>query len=133
MIEDILSILKGKLQFEKESIKRNKIRNLSSYFDFENDIDEGDDLSSIEIVEKLVEKFSKMLPKLNGDPIIQIGTTFHKYGDKDCYKKIIVTLDTCSDIPGTKVISCKTEKELIKTWVEIINKVDPDIILVIIF
>ena len=128
MIEDILSILKGKLQFEKESIKRNKIRNLSSYFDFENDIDEGDDLSSIEIVEKLVEKFSKMLPKLNGDPIIQIGTTFHKYGDKDCYKKIIVTLDTCSDIPGTKVISCKTEKELIKTWVEIINKVDPDII-----
>lgn len=128
MIEDILSILKGKLQFEKESIKRNKIRNLSNYFDFENNIDEGDDLSSMEIVEKLVEKFSKMLPKLNGDPIIQIGTTFHKYGDKDCYKKIIVTLDTCSDIPGTKVISCKTEKELIKTWVEIINKVDPDII-----
>ena len=128
IIEDILSILKGKLQFETESIKRNRIRNLSSYFEFDNKVEEGNDLTSTEIVEKLVEKFSKLLPKLNGDPIIQIGTTFHKYGDKDCYKKIIVTLDTCSDIPGSKVISCKTEKELIKLWVDIINKVDPDVI-----
>lgn len=127
-IEDILSILRGKLQFEKESIKKKKIKNLSSYFNFENDIDEGNDLNSTEIVEKLVEQFSKFLPKLNGDPIIQIGTTFHKYGDKDCYKKIIVTLDTCSNIPGSIVISCKTEKELIKKWVEIINNINPDII-----
>jgi len=127
-IEDILSILKGKLQFEKESIKRNKIRNLSAYFEFENKLEEGDDLSSSEIVEKLVEKFTNFLPPLNGDPVIQIGTTFHKYGAKECFKKIIVTLDTCSDIPGSIVISCKTEKELIQKWVEIINEIDPDVL-----
>ena len=42
-IEDIVSILKGKLQFEKESIKRNKIKNLSSYFQFDNHVEEGND------------------------------------------------------------------------------------------
>ena len=131
IIEDILSILKGKLQLETENIIKRKQKNrqqtLGNYFDFEEEVDMID-LSSTEIVEKLVEKFDKILPKLNGDPVIQIGTTFHKYGSKECYKKIIVTLDTCSDIEGSKVISCKTEKELIKTWVEIINNVDPDVI-----
>ena len=131
IIDDILSILKGKLQLETENIIKRKQKNrqqtLGNYFDFEEEVDMID-LSSTEIVEKLVEKFDKILPKLNGDPVIQIGTTFHKYGSKECYKKIIVTLDTCSDIEGSKVISCKTEKELIKTWVEIMNNADPDVI-----
>jgi len=127
-IEDILSILKGKFQYESDNIRKNKMKNLSSYFQFENKLDEGEDLTSSEIVQKLVEIFSKFLPKLNGDPIIQIGTTFHKYGSKECYKKIIVTLDTCSDIEGSKVITCKTEKEVIVKWIEIMNNSNPDII-----
>ena len=127
-IEDIISILKGKFLYESDSIKKNKMKNLSSYFQFEKKLDEGEDLNSSEIVQKLVETFTKFLPKLNGDPIIQIGTTFHKYGSKECYKKIIVTLDTCSDIEGSQVITCKTEKEVIVKWIEIMNNSNPDII-----
>ena len=127
-IEDIISILKGKFLYESDSIKKNKMKNLSSYFQFEKKLDEGEDLTSSEIVQKLVETFTKFLPKLNGDPIIQIGTTFHKYGSKECYKKIIVTLDTCSDIEGSQVITCKTEKEVIVKWIEIMNNSNPDII-----
>jgi DNA polymerase elongation subunit (family B) len=128
-IDDIMSILKGKLLLKTEEIIKVKKTKITHYFSNQDEIEQSfTELSSTEIVEKMVEKFSKFLPKLNGDPIIQIGTTFHKYGSKDCFKKIIVALDTCDDIEGSKVISCKTEKHVIIKWIEIMNSVNPDII-----
>ena len=128
-IDDIMSILKGKLLLKTEEIIKVKKTKITHYFSNQDEIEQSfTELSSTEIVEKMVDKFSKFLPKLNGDPIIQIGTTFHKYGSKDCFKKIIVALDTCDDIEGSKVISCKTEKQVIIKWIEIMNSVNPDII-----
>lgn len=71
---------------------------------------------------------NKKLPPLEGDAIIQIGTTVHTYGETCCSYKNVITLDTCDDIPGVDVISCKTEKELIQTWCELLLRIDPDII-----
>ena len=127
-LEDIISILEGKLQYQEEKrIKTQKT--LLNYFDSNIDNnDNGDRLSSTEIINKLTTKFDYLFPKLNGDPIIQIGTTFHKYGSKECYDKVILTLDTCSKLDNIKVIECKTEKDIIVKWVNIINQYDPDII-----
>ena len=127
-IEDIVSVLNGKLQFHNDVVKKKKINKITNYFGNNDEFNDNfTTLTSDEIVHKLVSKFSKIMPLLNGDPIIQIGTTFHKYGSKDCYKKVIITLDTCAELEGIKVIQCTTEKQVIIQWIDLINKSNPDI------
>ena len=80
----------------------------------------------IEITKYLA--MAKWLSPLKGDSIIQIGTTFHKYGFKECFYKHIVTLGSCNPIEGVNVEACETEEELILAWRNMIQKTNPDII-----
>ena len=82
-----------------------------------------------EIEEALNKKLSDILPELEGDKIIQIGTTVHIYGSDDIIYKNIISLDTCDDIEDATVISCKTEKDLILKWKRELMKINPDIII----
>ena len=68
------------------------------------------------------------LPKLEGDPIIQIGTTFHRYGSDEIIYKHLVNLGTCEKIEGVDVIACKTESILLEKWKEMMIRMKPDII-----
>lgn len=81
------------------------------------------------IVKAMTEKLNATMPALQGDPIIQIGITAHRYGERDCSYKSIVTLDTCDPIEGVEVFSCKTEKELLLKWRDVITTLDPDIMI----
>lgn len=80
------------------------------------------------------DKISKELvkigfPELEGDPLIQIGTTFHVYGQKECFFKHIITLDDCEDnFDVDEIISCQTEKQILFEWRKLILDMDPDII-----
>ena len=74
-----------------------------------------------------------LLPKLQGDPIIQIGTTFHRYGDTEICKRVIITLGTCAHIEGPnreeiEVIETKTEAEMLIKWRDMVVREDPDIV-----
>lgn len=69
-----------------------------------------------------------IFPQLMGDPIIQIGTTVHDYGDKECNFKHIISVGDCEEFEGTVVESVKTEKELLLRWRDLINRMDPDIL-----
>lgn len=69
-----------------------------------------------------------IFPPLEGDPIIQIGTTVHDYGEKECNFKHIISVGECEDIEGVVVESVKTEKELLLRWCDLINRMDPDIL-----
>ena len=53
----------------------------------------------------------------DGDPIIQIGTTL--WSHSGVLEKHIFVLDTCDDIDGVVVHVCKTEKELLVRWCEL--------------
>ena len=76
------------------------------------------------------------LIQVKGDPIIQIGTVFHKYGDIECYNRSIVVIgnddkpneDICDDIEGICVYKCKNEKELLLKWKDLILFHNPDFI-----
>ena len=138
-IDDIISILNGKFQLYDEAVAKYKMNNLLNYnFRTSNDDDydniyNDSNISNNEIIQKLTDKLNKLyyigtLPKIEGDGIIQIGITTHSYGNKECSNKIILTLGSCSDIDGIKVIRCKTEKDIINNWVKIINDLDPDVI-----
>ena len=76
---------------------------------------------------KFFGEHSNIFPALCGDSIIQIGTTFHKYGSKDIFMRHIITLGTCSPIEGALVEEAKTESELLLRWTELIQRTNPDI------
>ena len=73
-------------------------------------------------------EFAKLGIELEGDPVIQIGTVFMRFGEDEPYLHHIITLDTCDDIEGAEVVACKTEEEVLKEWKALIQREDPDII-----
>jgi DNA polymerase delta subunit 1 len=75
------------------------------------------------------EKHIECLPRLQGDAIIQIGTTVHLFGSEEIIYKNIVTLNKCDKIDGVTVQSYATEKELLYAWKEVIRQIDPDILI----
>ena len=74
--------------------------------------------------------------KVEGDPIIQIGTAFHRFGDKECYDRSMVIIgndkkpneEICDDIEGINVYRCKSEKELLLKWKDLMLYHNPDLI-----
>ncbi|CAL5226530.1 g9379 [Coccomyxa viridis] len=68
------------------------------------------------------------LPAPQGDKVIQIGTTFTRYADPDYSIRHVITLDTCDPIEGVIVHSCKTERDVLLAWKDLIVESDPDVI-----
>ena len=79
----------------------------------------------IEDIEKIL---NNNFPPVEGDKVIQIGTTINRYGEKDCYLKHIITLGSCDPIDGTIVEEYDNEKDVLLAWTKFIQKLDPDII-----
>jgi len=97
--------------------------------------------------EKIIKGLTDMLAKVKndkgqklevkGDPVIQIGTVFHKYGDKQPYDRSIVVIgpeegmtdDTiCDDLENINVYRCDNERELLLKWKDLMLKHNPDYI-----
>ena len=75
------------------------------------------------------------MPKRKSDKIIQIGTTVHKNGQKDCFLHHIITLKRPEQIKKEEVDAenliveyYDDEKSAILAWTKFIEKLDPDII-----
>lgn len=74
---------------------------------------------------------NSVFPKLEGDKVTFIGSTFMRYGEAEPYMNHCVVLNTCSDMPmeNSIVESYKTEKEVLLAWQKMIQKENPDIII----
>ena len=77
---------------------------------------------------RLIELLDNTFPEVDGDKVIQIGTTIQRYGEPECFLKHIITLKSCSPIPGAIVEAYETEAEVLLAWTKFIQKLDPDII-----
>jgi len=90
----------------------------------------------IEIQQIIQSECNKINISVEGDPIIQIGTVFYDIGSNKTLRHILViapedNLDNnliCDDLDGIIVEKCKSEKDLLLGWKNIINKMDPDFI-----
>lgn len=80
------------------------------------------------IINTLTTFLNTRFPPLEGDPIIQIGTTVHKYGEQHCYFRHIITLGSCDLIEDATVVQCKNENELLLKWRDLMIELDPDIL-----
>ena len=71
----------------------------------------------------------QLFPKLKGDIITFIGSTFMKYGDEQPYRNHCLALGKCSDVEGADIISCNTEAEVLTEWAKIVQEEDPDFVI----
>ena len=80
--------------------------------------------------DKVAKKFKLMgFPELEGDKIIQIGTTFHVYGETQCFYKNIITLKDVEDnFDVDEIVECSNEKQLLVEWKNMILRMDPDVL-----
>ena len=72
---------------------------------------------------------NEFLPPLHGDAIIQIGTTVHRYGSDEIIYKNLLSLKSCDPIDGVDVRAFHTEGELLYAWRNLMQRLDPDILL----
>ena len=82
-------------------------------------------------IESITKLLDSNLPKLEGDKVTFIGTTFWKYGDKEPYLNNCLVLDTCDnlkEIENSRIDTFKKEKDLLLGWTKLIKEEDPDII-----
>lgn len=70
-------------------------------------------------------------PKLEGDKVTFIGSTFMNYGNKDPHFNHCIVLNTCSDIPmeNSVVETYETECEVLLAWQQLVQRENPDIII----
>ena len=61
------------------------------------------------------------------DKVIQIGTTFNRYGETECYYHHIVTLRSCDPIDGVDVESFEDERDVLIAWTKMLQRENPDI------
>jgi DNA polymerase elongation subunit (family B) len=72
---------------------------------------------------------NSVFPKLEGDKVTFIGSTFMSYGNKDPHFNHCIALDTCADIPNCTIESYNTEKEVLLSWQQLVQRENPDIII----
>jgi DNA polymerase delta subunit 1 len=69
-----------------------------------------------------------VFPEPEKDSVIQIANMVIRQGDKDPFIRNIFTLNTCSQIVGSQVLSYMKEDEMITAWANFLREVDPDLI-----
>lgn len=70
-------------------------------------------------------------PRLEGDKVTFIGSTFMNYGNREPYMNHCIVLNSCSQpqIENTIIETYNTEKDVLLAWKNIIQKENPDIII----
>lgn len=69
-----------------------------------------------------------IFPEANYDPVIQIANVVTKYGEKKPFVRNVFCLDTTSSIVATHVLEFGKEEEMLMSWRNFLEEVDPDII-----
>lgn len=68
-------------------------------------------------------------PKLEGDKVTFIGSTFSKYGEPEPYLNHCAVLNTSSNVANAVIDCYPTEQELLLAWKNLIQRENPDIII----
>jgi len=82
-------------------------------------------------VNELNISLKSVFPKLEGDKVTFIGSTFLKYGESEPYLNHCAVLNSCDKMPleNSIVQTCKTERDLLMAWRKLIQEENPDIII----
>ena len=77
--------------------------------------------------------FNTIFPRLEGDKVTFIGSTFMNYGEKEPYMNHCIVLNTCSSldsvVKNSVIESYQTESKVLLAWRDLIQRENPDIII----
>ena len=68
-------------------------------------------------------------PKLEGDKVTFIGSTFMRYGENEPYMNHCLVVNTCDPVENAVIETVTEEKDLLIKWSELIQRENPDIII----
>jgi DNA polymerase elongation subunit (family B) len=84
-------------------------------------------------INELIISLSSHFPKLEGDKVTFIGSTFVHYGEKEPYLNHCIVLNTCdtleSVVPNSVIETYKTEEEVLCAWTNLVQRENPDIVI----
>jgi len=72
---------------------------------------------------------TRLFPRLEGDKVTFIGSTFLRYGELQPYYSHCVVLGTCDPVEGVDIEPVTNEKALLLKWTEVMQKENPDIVI----
>jgi len=82
-----------------------------------------------EKIQILNDVLTRLFPRLEGDKVTFIGSTFLRYGDLEPYMNHCIVLGSCDPVEGAIIDSVDNEAKLLTNWAELIQKENPDIII----
>ena len=94
-----------------------------------NDILFSDQYTRDEQITILDEVLTLLFPRLKGDEVTFIGSTFMNYGSKEPYLNHCLVVGTCDDVEGAEIECVNTEEEILLKWTQLIQRENPDIII----
>jgi DNA polymerase elongation subunit (family B) len=68
-------------------------------------------------------------PKLEGDKVTFIGSSFVTYGKEETLLNHCIVLGSCDPVDNAEIESYSTEKEVLLAWTRLIKEKDPDILI----
>jgi DNA polymerase elongation subunit (family B) len=111
--------------YGKKSMKKVKLDRATTIMDvLLSDSYERDD--KIQIINDVM---TRLFPRLEGDQVTFIGSTFMRYGDKEPYMNHCVVLNSCDPVDGAIIETTDTETDLLMKWAQLIQSENPDIII----
>jgi len=75
------------------------------------------------------EVLTRLLPRLEGDKVTFIGSTFLRYGELEPYLNHCVVLGSCDPVEGAVIDAVEDEATLLLKWAELMQQENPDIII----
>ena len=121
--EETPSYIKPKLSIKK-SINQQKTHTL-----FDTLLEDTAGITRDQLIELSNELLTQIFPRLEGDKVTFIGSTFVKYGDPKPYMNHCLVLGSCDPIEGAVIETSETETELLLKWANLIQTENPDIII----
>ena len=113
----------------KEEVKPKTVRKKAVCKDTIIDILLNKELKRDEKIQITNDVLTRLFPRLEGDKVTFIGSTFLRYGELQPYMNHCLVLGTCDPIDGAIIDAVKDEKTLLLKWSELIQKENPDIII----
>ena len=75
------------------------------------------------------EVLTMLFPRLEGDQVTFIGSTFLRYGEPEPYLNHCLVLGGCDPVEGAVIETAPNEHDLLMQWRDLIQKEDPDVII----
>ena len=72
---------------------------------------------------------TNIFPKLQGDNVTFIGSTFVRYGEDKPYLNHCIVKNTCDPVENATIECYDTEKQVLLAWTKLIEREDPDIVI----